>query len=239
MATSGTYNFTVTRDTIINAALRALGVLGAADTATAADIANCSEALNLIIKNLSIEGAELWTIGELQVPLVAGVSSYTIGPTGTVYSSYRPLRLIDSCYIRDAQGNDVPLQIISRQEYNQLGQKNSLGVVNQIFYDPQIPNGVLYVFNTPIDSTRTIHLVVQRPIQDVVSGTDNFDLPQEWFLPLKWMLAEEICSEYGASQSKTQLAISKAAFYRERLPNWSQEEASVMFVPDPRMGFSR
>jgi hypothetical protein len=239
MSTSGTYSFTVTRDTIINAALRALGVLGAADTATATDIKNCSEALNLIIKNLSIEGAELWAIDEIQVPLVAGVSSYTIGPTGSVYSPYRPLRLIDSCYIRDAQGNDVPLQIISRQEYNQLGQKTSLGIVNQIFYDPQIPDGVLYVFNTPVDSTRTIHLVVQRPIQDVSSGTDNFDLPQEWFLPLKWMLAEEICSEYGASQAKTQLAISKAAFYRERLPNWSQEEASVMFVPDPRMGFSR
>ena len=52
MPTSGTYSFTVTRDDIINAALRSLSVLDQASTANSTDLANCGQALNILMKEL-------------------------------------------------------------------------------------------------------------------------------------------------------------------------------------------
>jgi len=77
MSTSNSYSFTVTRDDIINAALRSLSVLDQASTANATDLTNCGQALNILMKEWADDGAPLWAIQWVQVPLVAGTSSYT------------------------------------------------------------------------------------------------------------------------------------------------------------------
>lgn len=234
MTTSGTYSYTVTRDDIINAALRALGVLDKSSVADSTDLTNGSQALNLLLKQWSDNGAPLWATQWVHLPTVAGKASYTIGPTGDFNLLYRPTRLI-SAFLRDNNtSNDFTLQVISRQEYEQLGDKTSQSVINQVYYDAQLPLGVLYFYNVPIDTNYTIWLSVQRPIQDVVTGTDNFDIPQEWFLPLKWCLAEELFTEYEVPEQRYNIIASKAAALRDKAFDWQQEEASVFFTIDPQ-----
>src|SRR5574340_306036 len=77
----GTTSFSVTRNDIINAALRAIGVLGLTQVPTANDYNYSSQALNLMIKEWQAKGANLWKILELTLPLVAGIRQYPIGPT--------------------------------------------------------------------------------------------------------------------------------------------------------------
>ena len=64
--------YTVNRDGIISAALRTLGVIGAGDQPTSTDYSNCSEALNLYIKQLQTKGLPLWKYVDLNVPMVIG-----------------------------------------------------------------------------------------------------------------------------------------------------------------------
>lgn len=234
MATSGVYNFTVTRDDIINAALRSLSVLDQASTANSTDLTNCGQALNILMKEWADDGAPLWAIQWIQVPLVGGTSSYTIGPSGTVSLGYRPTRIL-SAFIRNNSSNtDTNLQIISRTEYEMLGNKSSPSVVNQVYYDAQFPDGVLYCYNVPVDSTYTIWLSVQRPVQDITAGSQNFEVPQEWFLSLKWSLAEEVALEYGVDQQTLQYVTQKAAHFKQKAFDWQQEETSVYFSVDPQ-----
>lgn len=86
MAVTTTNTFSVTRNDIIDAALRILGVIGIGETPQTEDYTNCSQALNIMIKSWSKKGWPLWTVQDLVIPLVAGVRVYPIGPTaGYVY----------------------------------------------------------------------------------------------------------------------------------------------------------
>lgn len=233
-----TTTYSVTAGDIINSSLRTLGVLGATDSATTTDITNCLQALNIIVKDWGKDAQYLWKQKEILLPMVTSIASYQIGPTaiGTgALVTDRPLRIIDS-FIRDSNGHDTNLQIISKQEYNLLGDKTSSGVPNQIFYDPQLTNGLLYVYNVPADSTQIIHLIIQIPINDLVSSTDIFDITQEAYRAIKWVLADEISLEYGASPTTIQLVAAKALLYRQALDNWSQEDTPVFFQPTNRFG---
>ena len=224
--------YTITRNQVINGALRVLGVIGSGDQPTPEDVDNCSQALNLYIKQLQVKGLPLWKTEDLQVPMVVGQTVYAIGPTGDVVTT-RPLRVV-MAFIRSPQGNDTVLQVISRQEYMQLGIKTSQGIPNQCYYDPQLTNGQLYVFNAPSQAGWTIHLQVQLPIDDTLTPGDTPDFPSEWFNCLKFGLADQLSLEYGApAQVRAELAM-RADKYLEIMTDWSQEEASTMFSPGNR-----
>lgn len=308
MATTGISNFTVTRDDVIKAAMRALGALGVGESPVAEDYVNCSQALNIMIKSWMKKGAALHVYSELSLPLTAGIQSYPIGPTagylttagvsitaagtggangtyalgisdagggtgaigtytisGGVLSSIaitapgnsyvspvlsfpsggisgasasatvvgltavRPLRVLDA-FIRNPQGLDTSLIPISRQEYDILGNKSSLGISNQYYFDAQLNNASVYLYNPIVQSGYVAHFVVQRPFYDMNSSTDNFDFPQEWFQALKWGLADELSSEYGASPTLIGLCSARARQYADECFEWSVEEASVMFT---------
>jgi hypothetical protein len=227
-----TATYTVNRDQVINGSLRLLGVVGAGDNPTPADYQNCAEALNLYIKQLQTKGLPLWKVEDLQVPMVTGQSTYTLGPTGNVVTD-RPLRVV-MAFIRSQTGNDTTLQVISRQEYMQQGYKPSPGVPNQCYYDPQLNNGVLYVYNTPADNTYTIHLQVQLPISDITNPNSVPEFPNEWYNLLKFGLADQVSLEYGVSAGIRQELAMRAKMMLEEMIDWSQEEASTNFMPETR-----
>lgn len=226
--------YTVNRNGIISAALRTLGVIGASDQPTAADYDNCSQALNIYIKQLQTKGLPLWKLDTVLVPMVIGQKIYTIGPslTSDVITD-KPLRVV-MAFIRNPQGNDTVLQVIARQQYMQLGVKTSQGVPNQCYYDPKLTDGELYVYNVPNATGYTIHLQVQMPIGDVSNPTTTPEFPSEWFNCLKFGLADNLSLEYGASaQVRAELA-QRAAKLEEEMTDWSQEEASTAFSPEFR-----
>ena len=72
--------FSVTRDQIIQLALRKLGVLELGSTPDSETVANASLALNLFVKQMQTEGLKLWTVNQLVLPLVNGQTQYSIGP---------------------------------------------------------------------------------------------------------------------------------------------------------------
>lgn len=82
MAVTGTNSFTVTRDDIIKATLRLLGVIGIGETPETEDYTNCSQALNIMIKSWAKKGFPLWVNEEILVPMITGNTLYNIGPTG-------------------------------------------------------------------------------------------------------------------------------------------------------------
>lgn len=242
MAVSGTTSFTVTRDQVIEAAMRGLSVLEEGAQPSATSVINASMSLNLIIKNWQKDGIKLWTISEIALPLVASQTSYTIGPTGTGSDlvSPKPLKVIQS-YLRNVQVTppiDIPIQVISRQEYNTLGSKFSTGTTNSIFYTPNVSSGVVNVYLTPDLSTVTnyvLYMTVQRSLMDMVKPTDNFDFPAEWFLALKWALMAEMASDYDKSLQDRGYYDVKAILLRKELEDFDVEDVAVRFVPDMRM----
>lgn len=85
--TSGTSTFTVSRNELIEASLRVIGVLNKSQTVSPDDIVDCSQALDLLIKDLQSQGIRLWKTDEVTLPLTTGISEYVIGENGGVVSS--------------------------------------------------------------------------------------------------------------------------------------------------------
>ncbi len=62
MATSGSVDFSVTRDDLINSALQHIGVLGEGETASSDQLTESARILNMIVKLRQSDGMQLWAL---------------------------------------------------------------------------------------------------------------------------------------------------------------------------------
>jgi hypothetical protein len=188
------------------------------------------------------------------VTVTVNGSSYTSAPTVTFTGGggsgatatatlvgltvNKPVRAF-SAFLRNSDNYDINLLQISKQEYDMLGYKFNESTPNQFYYDNQLANAKLWVFNVPNETSEwTVHLVAQRMFYDMNASTDDFDFPMEWFQALKWGLCAEICAEYGVPIDQIQYYEQKALAYIDEASNFSVEEASVYFEID-FSGFNR
>lgn len=241
--------YTISRDQIISLALRKLGVLEIGAVPDTDTIDNAAMSLNLIIKQFSIEGLKLWKNSELIIPLVTNQSTYILGGSTsalmydslspTVAITDRPLKVIQGFYRNNSVSPyiDIPVMVISKQEYNVIGSKFSTGTANTIFYDTKKLNGVLYVYLTPDVNASTnmeLHIVAQLPLDDLSTALAIPDFPNEWMNCLVWNLADQLSLEYGVPMNSRQEIAMRAGTYKTLLTDWDVEAASTFFAPDFR-----
>ena len=145
MATSGSTNYGLTRNDIIQEALELLGIVAAEESPAAADVATADRSLNMMIKGWQAKGINLWRQTEGSLTATAGQASFTMG-TGGDYATARPLRI--SSARLSVSGIETPLQEMSRQEYFDLPLKTSTWRPSGYYYDPQMSLGKIYLWPT-------------------------------------------------------------------------------------------
>lgn len=145
----------------------------------------------------------------------------------------RPLRVLQAV-VRDSSSNDRPVEIIGQDLYYDLTTKTSDGRITQVHYDPQLTNGVLYVWPQSSEMTDTLELIVQRPWEDMDNATDDFDCPQEWYEAILYGLAYRICPDYGVPiQTKNSIGVDAAMFF-DKAMGFDVENASLFLRPNYR-----
>lgn len=82
MSTSGSVDFTLTRDQLIKRALDLIGVYDVTDTANADDITTAALHLNLIVKEMMAEGIDL-PVRRIITLFLTGAQSYSLGASST------------------------------------------------------------------------------------------------------------------------------------------------------------
>jgi len=226
-----------TPDRIIRMALVDAGYLQDGDDPTSEQFSNYMNRLNDMVNFWQTQGLKLWLQYDLPIPLTAGQSTYTIGPGGSV-SMTKPVRVIDNGYYLDINDIKRPLIMLSRDEYTRLSKVTQQGPLNSYFVDKQALQLIVKFWLTPDSWTATngvAHLTIQQQVANVSSLTDVMNFPQEWFLALRWGLADDICT--GQPQAIMDRCMMKATFFREALESWDVEDASTRFEPDQRMAY--
>lgn len=229
---SGTYSFFMTAQDTVAAALRLTGAFDEYDNIPTQDQTNVLQALEIMVKEMALDGLPLWAVRDISFPTVAAQATYNLS---TVTNSQLPLRILDA-YRVDSTGNSIQLVMTSRYDWDTLGRKTQPGIPNQIWYDPQLGAGTLTLYDVPTDATNTIHVITQLQMQDVALLTNNVAFPQEAYRMLKWCLADEIALEYRCPQDERLEINQKAKGYRDKFfegPN-AQEQASIYFTPSER-----
>ena len=165
-----------------------------------------------------------------------GTETYEI--TDADVSAPRPLEILE-CNRKRTDGSEVPLNPLTRNEYEALSNKTSPGPPIDYHYDPTINNGTLYIWQAP-DATAvsewTLELVYRAPIEDVDSLTDNIDIPAENLDALIVNLGYRFdIHRFGSlSSSDKQLLRSDAKDALDLAEGYDQESGSIMVYPEIR-----
>jgi hypothetical protein len=236
MTTSNSTVFNLTRDQIINGALRILGVLSTGQTAESNQITEAAEALNIFIKALEAEGMPLWGMVDYAVPLTAATSTYQIG-LGKTINTPKPLKVVQAWNHDSVSNVDIPMRLLTRQEYSMLGNKTSAGNPIQYYYQPKLDYGELHVFPVPSSTeaaNNTIYITYQRTFEDFLVAGDTPDFPQEWLETLKYGLAVRLASEYGIDAESRRLLLQEYMTIKNAALSFGTEEGSLFFGIDRR-----
>ncbi len=314
MATSGSYDYTINRDTLIKDCLIDLGAVAEEDSVSSAMNEHAVRKLNMMLKALQTKGLNMWKVLRTTLILQKGQTSYNLGPsgdhfcatsdfvdttvrvaavandttiqvtstTGMAASDYigieldtgymhfttissitdsdtlvittgitsaaavgnviktyttkaqRPLSIVEAWIRNEDDVDRVVTPVTSREEYARYSDKYTSGSINNIFYDTQLTNGVLYVRQPESDVTNTLEMWVHYPVEDVDSALNNFDCPPEWLLAIMFNLELLLCPRYGIQGTQLKTITSLAGMYLMMAEQSDKEQAHVQLTPDIR-----
>lgn len=234
MATSGVTVLSLSRDDIINAALRKLGVISEGLTANTTQLTTAAQALNALVAEFRTLGMSIWARKSYNLTPVAGTNSYTFGIGQTVNIAY-PLRIyVANLVPGPTPSSQIEMQQLSFVDFSQLPLA-STGMPVNFMYQPKVDLGVLTVWPTPDTSVPTgtyIYLEYQSPFEYFTAAADTPDFPEEWANALIYNLALSLTDEYGVADNKFQRIEKLAKLHLDTALSGGVEEASIYFQRD-------
>ena len=187
-------------------------------------------------------GTMHWTtISSIPGATTATLTTALTGPTAVDNHVYtyttkldRPLEITE-VRIRSDANNETTIDIVSRDEYMELSDKDSTGQASMVYYDPQLTNGKLFVWPAEDDLKKYIKFTARLPFDDFDAAANNAEFPVEWLRVLKICLAAELSWEYELSSERIAMLTQRAEMAKRLLENFDSEHGtSVFFVPDRR-----
>lgn len=169
MASSGTYNFSMDIDEVIQEASEMIG----GEQTLGHEPKSARRSINLLLQDWQNRGVMLWSVGTSTVSLTTSVTSYDF--------SSATVDVLEAIHSRD--GQDIQLQRISMEEYMKIPNKGQTGRTTQY----AIRNGrdypTMHLWPIPENSTDTIKVETFSYLQDVTkSAIQTADISRK-FLP--------------------------------------------------------
>ena len=169
MAVSGTYNFNLDIDEVIQEATEMIG----GENTLGHEPASARRSINLMLKDWQNRGVLLWSTSVSSVTIAASTTAYDLA-SSTVDALEVVLNRDDT---------DIQLERISPEEYLLIPNKTQTGRPSQYSIRRGRDNPVMSLWPIPENSTDVIKIEVISELQDVdKSAGQNADLPKR-FLP--------------------------------------------------------
>lgn len=224
-----------TANRIITYAMKDAGILQEGDLPNSDQFAEHRNRLCDLINMWQTQGLKLWVQTDQSVTPIAGQVSYTFMPGGDVNIT-RPLRALQGYYLDSTGANRRPIYPLSWDEWLRLSSVTQQGSITQYFVEKlkSMMRVSFWLIPDTEAATGTAHLLIQQQIENFSSITDTMDFPQEWFMALRWGLADDICT--GQPAAIVARCAQRAEMFRNALEDWDVEDASTSFAPDQRGG---
>lgn len=207
-----------TGTTVLEAALRDIGVLGSAGTASTDQKSDGLVKINYILGSWSFEGMlQPYQVSE-SFSVANALASRTIG-SGADLNTVRPVE-IEAMWFRDSDNVDHPVELITAEKFAKLPAKGLMtDRPTQIYYEPvdsaDITRGVLN-FNSTTIATETLHIISKKEFSELSAITDTILLPTPWIRALGYVLAMDSALQYGIAIKPELAALAAMSINRIR-----------------------
>ena len=169
MATSGTFNFSLDIDEVIQEASEMIG----GEQTLGNEPKSARRSINLLLQDWQNRGVMLWSIGTSTVSLTTSVTAYAF--------SSATVDVLEAVHNRD--NRDIQLQRISMEEYMKIPNKGQTGRTTQYAIRNGRDFATMYLWPIPENSTDTIKVETFTYLQDVnKSAVETADISRK-FLP--------------------------------------------------------
>lgn len=218
MATSGTTDFNLSIDDLVEEAFERCGMRMTAGY----QLSSARRSLNLLFLDWANRGLNLWTIEEATYSLVQGSRELTL-PTDTVNVLSAVIRLT-----QQGQQTDITIDRISREDYLDLPDKLTQARPAQFYVQRANPTKVFLY--PAADQIYTFVYYRIRRIQDAGGYTNTADVNFRFLPCLASGLAYMLSLKYAPDRTGALKQIYEEDFQRAALED--RDTASVQFVPD-------
>ena len=219
MAVSGTYNFNLDIDEIIQEATE---MIGGEDTLGHTP-ATARRSINLMLRDWQNRGVLLWTTSTTAVTVAASVADYSL--------SSSTINVLEATTRRDT--TDIKITRITPEEYLLIPAKTQTGRASQYSIRRGRDNPVMSIWPIPENSTDILRMEIVSEVEDVdKSAIQNADTPKRFLPALTCGLA------YYLSMKRPFIPDTKIAMlktnYEEilgRAMEEDRERASIYLLP--------
>lgn len=218
MATSGTTDFNLSIDDLIEEAFERCGMR----PTSGYHLTSARRSLNLLFLDWANRGLNLWTIEQATYTLTQGTNEINL-PTDTV-------NVLEAIIRQNSQGvnSDVYIERISREDYLNVPDKTSEARPAQFYV--QRTNTPKVFFYPAADQTYTFIYYRIRRIQDAGVYTNTSDVNFRFLPCLTSGLAYQLSLKFAPDRTPALKAIYEEDFLRAAMED--RDTASVQFVPD-------
>src|SRR5688572_21302150 len=138
-----------TPSTMVIRALQMLGGKTIGGTLTSDEQTAYLAVLNSMMESWSLERLMCYQVVQESQALTASVGSLTIG-SGATFNTARPIKIVDPCFVRDANSVDYPLELINAEAYGRIVLKTIDGTYPRyLFYDSAFASSLATIFLWP------------------------------------------------------------------------------------------
>ena len=219
MAVSGTYNFNLDIDEVIQEATE---MIGGEDT-LGHEPASARRSINLMLKDWQNRGILLWTTSITLVTVSVSTTAYDL--------SSNVINTLQVVISRD--NTDIKLTRITPEEYLIIPAKTQTGRPSQYSIRRGRDNPVMSLWPIPENSTDILKIETVTELQDVnKSAIQNADLPKRFLPPLTCGLSYYMAMK-RPGVADTRIAMLKTN-YEETLARAMEEDrerASIYLLP--------
>ena len=221
MASSGTYNFNLDIDEVIQEATEMIG----GEQTLGHTPQSARRSINLLLNDWQNRGVLLWSTFTTAVTVATSVTSYDLEDS-----------VNDALIITvkaSAAATETQLTRISFEEYNVLPNKSQTGRPTQYAIKRNVDKTTVFLYPIPNNSTEILTIEAIRQIEDVnKSAGQNADIPKRFLPCLTYGLAYHL-SQKRPGVPDARVAMLKASYEEtlKRAMEEDKERASIYFKP--------
>lgn len=218
MATSGTTDFNLSIDDLIEEAFERCGMR----PTTGYHLTSARRSLNLLFLDWANRGLNLWTIEQATYALTQGVNEIALS-TDTV-------NVLEAIIRQNNQGinTDVYIERISREDWLNVPDKTSQARPAQ-FYVERTNTPKVYFYPAADQNYTFVYYRIRR-MQDAGGYTNTADVNFRFLPCLTSGLAYQLSLKFAPDRTPALKAIYEEDFNRAAMED--RDTASVQFVPD-------